>query len=181
MVLSNSSEIRKKIAEEYKGLIRWKKLFIFFLFVLIFLLLCIGITLGPVDYSVCEVYSTIGHQFLPDYFDVPAIGTTIIWNIRLPRILFGIVAGVGLAVAGCVLQGLLRNPLASPYTLGIAHGAGFGAAIAIIFGVGIVGGHYLIIGNAFIFSLIPTFFIYAISQYKKATPETMILGGIAMM
>ena len=69
-----------------------------------------------------------------------------------------------------MLQGILRNPLASPYTLGIAHGAGFGAAIAIIFGAGFAGGQYLIIGNAFVFSLIPTFFIFGLALYKRATP-----------
>lgn len=121
------------------------------------------------EYSIPDVYSTILRRFFPDYFEVPAIGTTIIWNIRLLRILFGIVAGFSLAIAGSVLQGILRNPLASPYTLGIAHGAGFGAALAIVFGAGFIGGQYLIIGNAFVFSLIPTFFIYALSQHKRAT------------
>ena len=181
MAVTTSSDIREKVGKEYKGLIRRKIYFIFFLFFSVILLLSIGVTLGPIKYSVIEVYSTILHQFLPEHFTVPEGGTTIICNIRLPRILFGIVAGIGLAIAGCVLQGILRNPLASPYTLGIAHGAGFGAAIGIIFGAGLMGGKYLIIGNAFIFSLIPTFFIFGIARYKKATPETIILGGIAMM
>lgn len=178
---AKGAETRLKIGGEYKRSIGRKILFILSLFLLIILLLGIGVTLGPVEYSIPEVYSTILHRFFPDHFEVPAIGTTIIWNIRLPRILFGIVAGFSLAIAGSVLQGILRNPLASPYTLGIAHGAGFGAALAIIFGAGFISGQYLIIGNAFIFSLIPTFFIYALARHKRATPETMILGGIAMM
>jgi len=177
----DDTETRSKVEKEYKRFIGRKILFIVSLSFLIVLLLGIGVTLGPVKYSVLEVYSTILHRFFPNYFEVPAIGTTIIWNIRLPRILFGMVAGFSLAIAGSVLQGILRNPLASPYTLGIAHGAGFGAALAIIFGAGFIGGQYLIIGNAFVFSLIPTFFIYGIARYKRATPETMILGGIAMM
>ena len=176
-----STETRSKIEKEYKRFIGRKIFFITSLLFLIVLLLGVGVTLGPIKYSVLEVYTTILHRFFPNYFTVPELATTIIWNIRLPRILSGIVAGVGLAIAGCVLQGTLRNPLASPYTLGIAHGAGLGAAIAIIYTVGFVGGQYLIIGNAFIFALIPTFFIFGIARYKRATPETMILAGIAMM
>ena len=180
-VEAESTETSSKVEKEYKRFIGRKILFIVSLSFILVLLLGIGVTLGPIKYSILEVYTTILHRFLPNYFDVPELATTIIWNIRLPRILFGIVAGVGLASAGCVLQGILRNPLASPYTLGIAHAAGFGAAIAIIFSVGFVGGKYLIIGNAFIFALIPTFFIFGLARYKRATPETMILAGIAMM
>jgi iron complex transport system permease protein len=57
----------------------------------------------------------------------------VIWNIRLPRVVAGFVAGVGLAVAGCVMQTCLRNPLASPFTLGISNAAAFGANLAIVF------------------------------------------------
>ena len=104
-----------------------------------------------------------------------------VWNLRLPRILLGILAGIGLGLAGAVMQGILRNPLASPYTLGISSGAGFGASLAILAGAGFVGGKYLIIGNAFVFALLVSFIILALSSRKGATPETMILAGIAMM
>jgi len=104
-----------------------------------------------------------------------------VWNLRLPRIFLGIVAGFGLGIAGCVMQAILRNPLASPYTLGISSGAGFGASLAILAGAGLVGGKYLIIGNAFIFALLVSFIILGLSSRKGATPETMILAGIAMM
>jgi len=118
---------------------------------------------------------------MPDHFASTELADTIVWNIRLPRALFGIVAGASLAVGGCILQGILKNTLASDYTLGIAQGAGFGAALAIIFGSGLIKGEYLIVGNAFLFSLLPTFFIFVMSRYKRATPETLILSGIAMM
>lgn len=123
----------------------------------------------------------IFHQLMPDHFASTELADTIVWNIRLPRALFGIVAGASLAVGGCILQGILKNTLASDYTLGIAQGAGFGAALAIIFGSGLIKGEYLIVGNAFLFSLLPTFFIFGMSRYKRATPETLILAGIAMM
>jgi ABC-type Fe3+-siderophore transport system permease subunit len=104
-----------------------------------------------------------------------------VWNLRLPRIFLGIIAGIGLGLAGAVMQAILRNPLASPYTLGISSGAGFGASLAILAGAGIVGGKYLIVGNAFVFALLVSFIILALSSRKGATPETMILAGIAMM
>jgi iron complex transport system permease protein len=64
--------------------------------------------------------------------------------------------------------------------LGIATGAGFGAALAILLGTGLMAGKYLIIGNAFLFSLVPTFIILGLTRYRRATPETMILAGIAL-
>lgn len=79
------------------------------------------------------------------------------------------------------MQGVLRNPLASPYTLGIASGAGFGASLGILAGAGFVGGQYLVIGNAFAFALLVSFIILGLSSRRGATPESMILAGIAMM
>jgi len=61
---------------------------------------------------------------------------TIIWNIRLPRVLMAISAGAGLALSGLITQTVLRNPLASPFTLGISSAAAFGAALAIVSGIG---------------------------------------------
>ena len=99
----------------------------------------------------------------------------------MPRILLAILAGVGLAIAGTMMQGILRNPLASPFTLGITSGAGFGAVIAgTLFG-GFFTDTYLIIGTAFLFALIPAFIIIGLTRYRNAAPETMILAGIAMI
>ena len=56
----------------------------------------------------------------------------VVWNLRMPRILTAIVGGFGLGMAGCAFQAVLRNPLASPSTLGISQGAAFGASVAII-------------------------------------------------
>lgn len=175
-----SSEV--KIKEEYERFIGRKTFFISSLIVSILILIGVASTLGPIDISVLEVYATILDKFFPNYFDdVPELATIVVWNIRLPRILMGIVAGAGLGIAGTVMQGILRNPLASPYTLGISAGAGFGAAIAIILGAGVVGGEYLVVGNAFIFALLCAFVILGLSSRRGATPETMILAGIAMM
>lgn len=106
-------------------------------------------TIGVIDFTIKEVYYVILNHFFPNSFEVNATAEKVVWGIRLPRICLGILAGIGLGIAGAVMQGILRNPLASPYTLGVSSGAGFGAAVAITLGAGFVGGEYLIIGNAF--------------------------------
>lgn len=108
----------------------------------------------------------------------------IVWRMYTPRAVMGIVVGAGLAVCGAVMQSLLRNPLAEPYTTGVASGASFGAALYIMAGIAIVpmGSHNSeLVVNAILFSLIPTLAIILISKRKTITPTTMILAGIAVM
>jgi iron complex transport system permease protein len=140
-----------------------------------------AVTLGSADLSIREVYAAIMARFLPDYFESTSYANTIVWGLRLDRILMGILSGMGLAIAGAAMQGILKNPLASEFTLGVSSAAGFGAALAIVLGAGFVGGEYLVIGNAFIFTLIASFTVYGLAKYKGITPETLILAGIAIM
>ncbi len=108
----------------------------------------------------------------------------IVWNYRLPRLLMAFFGGMSLAVCGAVMQSILRNPLAEPYTLGISSGASFGATLAIIADLSIVPAletDVAVICNAFLFSLIPLAVILTISRFKKITATSMILVGIAMM
>ncbi len=105
----------------------------------------------------------------------------VVWNLRMPRIAVGIVAGAGLAVAGTAMQSTLKNPLADPYTTGISSGACFGATLAICYGSGALSSDGSIVASAFIFSLIPTAMIVSISMVKKVSPVSMILAGIAVM
>jgi len=113
----------------------------------------------------------------------------IVWNIRMPRILSAIVAGIGLSVAGCVTQSILRNPLASPFTLGISQGAAFGAAVAIIvFGAGsttnpdtvIINNPYLVVFFAFLGSMGSTMVVLMLAKSFRVTPEAMVLAGVAL-
>lgn len=168
----------EEIKAEYKKFIGRKILFIFSSLLLIVIIAGIAATLGSYPITVIEVYSIIWHGLFQNPETTKEL---VIWNLRLPPILMGILAGIGLAIAGTTMQGVVRNPLASPYTLGIASAAGFGAAFAIILGAGFVTGKYLIIANAFIFALLSASIIYGLSRHKGATPETMILAGIALM
>ena len=105
----------------------------------------------------------------------------IIFNVHLPRIVRGIIAGAGLAAAGAVMQSILRNPLADPYTTGISSGASFGATLAVGLGITVAGESWGIVGNAFIFALIPMAVILLLSKFKGASPTLMVMAGIAVM
>ncbi len=116
----------------------------------------------------------------------------IIWKIRLPQALAAIVAGTGLAIAGAGMQSVLRNPpLGSPFTLGISHAAAFGAAFSvIILGTGTMrssGADAIAINNpyittffAFLFCMVATGIIIAISRIRASSPEVMVLAGVAI-
>lgn len=103
----------------------------------------------------------------------------IVRALRLPRVAMGALVGLGLAVAGTSTQALLRNPLASPFTLGIASGAGFGAVLAIY----TWGSHAkaAVAGSAFALALATSLFTLAAARSRHARPETLILTGVAFM
>ncbi|NQS72024.1 MAG: iron ABC transporter permease [Desulfobulbaceae bacterium] len=113
----------------------------------------------------------------------------IVCGIRLPQALSAMVAGGGLAIAGAVMQAVLRNPLGSPFTLGIAHAAAFGAACSVMLGSGLTGSGrnavtiinpYTTTAAALAASLAASAVIVAISRLRGTRPETMILAGVAL-
>lgn len=118
------------------------------------------------------------------------ITSVVVWRIRLPRILAAIIAGAGLALAGCVMQNNLRNALASPSTLGISSAAAFGANVAIILlGAGsagtaaqpvIVNNPYMVAIFAFAFSMAATMIILLLARLRSFSPESIVLAGVAL-
>lgn len=106
----------------------------------------------------------------------------IVWEIRMPRIVMGVVAGASLSLGGVIMQGMMKNPLADPYTTGISSGACFGAVAAVVVGTtfSAVAEDYAIVTNAFIGSLVPALLVIAISSRVRASPVTMILAGTAI-
>ncbi len=174
---------RARITAHYNKFIKKKIFFIFFLFILVIIAAGIAATIGAYQITFTEVYSILFHCL---FHNVESYEQYAVWDLRLPRVLLAILAGAGLAVAGTMMQGILKNPLAEPYTMGIASGAAFGAALVIILGTGILGnvvvdGRYLLIGNAFIFGLIPAFVVLAFVLYRKPTPGVLVLAGISML
>ncbi len=146
-----------------------------------FLLLAISthaLLTGAVSLSVQEVLGAVagsGDSFVK----------RIVWQIRLPRILGGVIAGAGLAYVGTAMQSVLRNPLGAPYTLGISQAAAFGAALSIaVRGIETAGGSlfgpYLTTASAFVLALSSTSVILLLIRLKNASPETLILTGVAL-
>ena len=107
----------------------------------------------------------------------PSIYEAIVIDVRLPRVLLGTVVGSALAVAGCAMQGMFRNPMASPYIVGVSSGAAFGAALAIVLG----GSMYILPLGAFLFATLTVFIVYNIARVRGRVPiETLLLAGIAI-
>ncbi len=104
---------------------------------------------------------------------------TIIWSIRFPRILVALLIGAGLAASGCVLQGLLRNPLAEPYTLGISGGAALGATLAMIL-IPSVFGIWSLPLTAFLGALLAVGLIYLIASRQHFSVIGLILAGVIL-
>ena len=104
----------------------------------------------------------------------------IVQNNRLPRILTAVLAGGGLGLAGCVLQAVLRNPLASASTLGVSQGATFGAAFAIVvLGMGSTAGFGIPL-CAFLGSIAVALVILGLSRFRQVSPEGIVLAGVAI-
>ncbi len=107
---------------------------------------------------------------------------TVFVELRFPRILMAILGGMGFAVSGTAMQGILRNPLVSPFTIGISAAAGFGASLAIILDVGVIGAaDWFVVINAFFFALLAAFLVFCISKFKGIYAANIILAGIAVM
>lgn len=144
---------------------------------------CVGlmITVGSANIGFFEAYQILFNQLFPGTFDgFTASHINIVTNIRGPRVLIGFFVGLILAIGGCIVQSILRNPLATPYTLGVSSSACFGAALAIAFGISISSNTIGIIISAFIFSLVPIGTILLAAQRRGITPVTMVLCGVAI-
>ncbi|MDI9644152.1 MAG: iron ABC transporter permease [Candidatus Verstraetearchaeota archaeon] len=160
-----------------------KVLALFLLVISIFSAMVVSVSLGAGSPRFGDAVKVIASKLFPFLgIEVGTITQTIIWNLRLPRAIMAIIAGAGLAASGATMQGVLRNPLVSSYILGISAAAGFGAALAIVFGAGVIGGygHYLVIANAFLFSVLAMVMVYCIARIRAMTIETVILAGVAV-
>jgi iron complex transport system permease protein len=100
---------------------------------------------------------------------------SILFDVRVPRLIAGLLVGAGLSISGAAFQGLFRNPLVSPHILGVSSGAGFGAAVAILF----FGNILAVQISSFLFGLIAVLMTYGLSRVYRTTPVLMlVLSGI---
>ncbi len=165
-------------------------LLILSLCVILVLLFTVSLSVGSASLSWTISLKLLLNLILPiSKPSIPKYLVKIVIDLRLPRILMGIVTGACFGVAGVLLQSTLRNPLASPYTIGVSASAAFGAALAIVLGAGVVGwwgeyfiytNPYAIVINAFVFSLICSVIVSTLALFKGMTPGVTILAGMSM-
>jgi len=142
-----------------------------------------GISIGTVSVPIFDIFRIIGANIFHLQLDesINPMHSNIVMNIRLPRVILAGLVGASLAIAGASFQGLLRNPLADPYTLGVSSGASVGAVITLFFGVslpfaGLFTLPLLSIIFAFLTIIIVLIFARRIDRGMKV--ETIILTGI---
>lgn len=168
----------------YYNYINRKKLIIVALIFATLIMSFLSINAGAMGLSLREVI-----MGLMGLGDVKSIA--VVKKLRLPRVITGLLAGAGLSVSGCIMQNNLRNPLASPSTLGISNAAAFGANVAIILlgagsvlntGLGVVqiSNPYMVTIVAFLCSILSTFLIISLSKLKKFSSESIVLAGVAL-
>ena len=169
--------------EEYFSYLGWKTAIIALTFAGVGLAVLLSLGLGSARVPLVDVLGSLLGTVPSPRVDA------IVQGIRLPQALTAAVAGGGLAVAGAVMQAILRNPLGSPFTLGISHAAAFGAAFAVMLGSGLttsgraavtIVNPYATTTAAFLASLVASAAIIAISRLRGAKPETMVLTGVAL-
>lgn len=175
------------IEEKYlKRYARWASITLSLL-ILLLLSTVFASSVGPAQIDAGKVFGIILHQ-------IPLIGGAInkywtpleegaVLQIRLPRVLSAALVGVALSIAGTIFQCVFRNPMADPYMLGVASGAGFGATLVIVLGVGLsqLGLFCAIPLMAFIFAMLTLFLVYSIARTGFGIPILrLILAGIAV-
>ncbi|MGC8668436.1 MAG: FecCD family ABC transporter permease [Chthonomonadales bacterium] len=150
-------------------------------------LLVLSVGLGPqgVHIGVHEELSVLVNHvpFLRGIPHVPASpeADVIVWQMRLPRALAAVLIGALLSYAGVAFQGLLMNPLADPYTVGVSAGAAVGAAIAEVAGVGAIGMGLGSAGVAFVAALAAVALVYSIARVGRRVPvQSFLLAGVVV-
>ncbi|MCX7884196.1 MAG: iron ABC transporter permease [Caloramator sp.] len=168
----------------YKKYIGKKKYVFIMLLLILFILSFIALNLGASKITLIDLigfFSGINNQD----------ANLIFWRIRFPRILAAIIAGAALSISGCIMQNNLKNPLASPFTLGISNAAAFGANVAIILldagstqsstkDAVIINNPYIVSVCAFIFSIFATLIVIKLAKLKFFSKEAIVLSGVAL-
>ncbi|RXJ77090.1 ABC transporter permease [Arcobacter sp. F155] len=154
--------------------------FWFLLIFLFFLVLVFSLKVGYTDIGFLELFNTLSKPNVESNF------SHIIYELRLPRMIAAFVVGISLSLSGVILQSILKNPLASPFTLGLSQGAAFGASFSIIIlssttiTITYLGELNLIVIGAFFGSILAASIIIGLSFIKEITPESLILSGVAL-
>lgn len=141
----------------------------------------LAVSLGPVSLTLEQLYQAL----LTVLKGGDSSEQVILWHIRIPRLLLGLLVGSGLAVCGAVMQGLFRNPLADPGLIGVSSGASLGAALSIVLGGQLMLAaewqRWLTPFSAFIFGAAVTLLVYKLASSRGRTEvATLLLAGVAI-
>ncbi len=172
------TDIASDIHARYRLVLRHRLSMAGVLLLAILASLLLDFTLGPSGLSLHQVWQALVHP--------QAVSTgmkIIVWEIRLPYALMALLVGMVLGLAGAEMQTILDNPLASPFTLGVSSAAAFGAALAIVLGLGIPGvtDQWFIPANAFVFALLSALLLDAIGRWTRVATSGVVLFGIALV
>ncbi len=179
-----ASALDSATARVYLRYSRAKTLFLLSALLGLAVLAVFAIRLGATGLGYGEILSQLAR---PD----GSWNATVVWKLRLPRIVAAMLAGGALGLAGAVMQSILRNPMASPFTLGLSNAAAFGAALAIVAFDGgrmvgsvqafsMISNPLIVTLSAFACSLAATLVILGLISLTECSPETMVLTGLAI-
>ena len=146
--------------------------------------LVVGLAVGPVHIGLGAILRS-ALSYVPGlhvHQPLGAIDHAIVWQIRAPRVVLAALVGGMLAIAGASYQGVFRNPLADPYLLGVAGGAGLGATLAIVYSVTAVAGRWAVPLAAFVGALAAVAMTYALGRSAGAARTTgaLVLAGVTV-
>jgi iron complex transport system permease protein len=146
--------------------------------------LAVGIVAGPVDIGVGDALRSLGEKLgIPGVTSpLDATQESILWELRVPRVLLAALVGGMLAVAGATYQGVFSNPLADPYLLGVAAGAGLGATLAIAYLPHALAGRQVLPFAAFAGAAVAVVLAYAIGRAagRERDSATLVLAGVTV-
>lgn len=202
-VISLTDIIKNRIDEDtfegkYSASIRKKLILILALLIMSVSLMMLGMCLGSVDIPFIDLVRVFLHPIFPDFVQQPSetYYADFIYKGRMPRMFMILLTGFSLGMAGMVMQGLLRNPLVSPFTLGVSTAASFGAALSILFGsilFGALVGTKATVGDitfyfddlsavlfAFVMAMLSMALILGLTKGKEVSRSTVILAGVVI-
>ena len=173
--MKNNSVVADIVANQRK--LERKRWFVILSFLVIGVVsLILDVMTGPAMLSVSEVVNA-----LFSIGEVDKMTDNIVHNLRLPMALMALVVGATLAVGGAEIQTLLNNPMASPYTLGLAAAAGFGASIVIAFGSFGLPIQVAVPIGAFVMTMLASGILFLFASKRRFSSEMLVLVGIALL
>lgn len=202
-IISLTDIIKNRIDEDtfegkYSASVRKKLILILVLLFMSVSLMMLGMCLGSVDIPFVDLVRVFLHPIFPDFVQQPSetYYADFIYKGRMPRMFMILLTGFSLGMAGMVMQGLLRNPLVSPFTLGVSTAASFGAALSILFGsflFGALAGTNATVGDitfyfddlsavlfAFVMAMLSMALILGLTKGKEVSRSAVILAGVVI-